>query len=78
MALFIFSFLTDYFSIIPSISIDIAVIFLVLGIGVMWEIGEWGLWKYFLKKKKYRPEKQDTINDICLDVIGALAGVIFF
>lgn len=40
-------------------------------IGVIWEIHEWILWKYFLKKKKYKPEARDTKNDLIVDMTGA-------
>lgn len=41
-------------------------------IGILWEIYEWVLWKYFLKKKIYKPERTDTIKDIIFDMLGAV------
>ncbi len=46
-------------------------LFLTLVVGVAWEIYEWALWKYFLKKKKYKPEAKDTRNDLIVDMTGA-------
>lgn len=42
-----------------------------LAIGILWEVHEWALWKYFLKKKKYKPETRDTRNDLVVDMTGA-------
>ena len=45
---------------------------LVFGTGVLWEIHEWVLWKFFLKKKVYKPGGRDTKDDLLMDVLGAL------
>lgn len=42
----------------------------VLIVGILWEIHELILWKYFLRKRVYKPERKDTRNDIVLDVLG--------
>jgi hypothetical protein len=44
----------------------------VLIVGILWEIHEWLLWKYFLKKGIYKPEREDTMNDIIFDVLGGI------
>jgi hypothetical protein len=44
----------------------------VLVVGILWEIHEWILWKYFLKKRIYKPEKKDTMFDIIFDVLGGI------
>ena len=44
----------------------------VLVVGILWEIHELILWKYFLKKRIYKPEKKDTRNDIILDLLGGV------
>jgi hypothetical protein len=44
----------------------------VLVVGIVWEIHEWILWKYFLKKRVYKPEKKDTRNDLIFDILGAI------
>lgn len=46
-------------------------LFLVFVVGVLWEIHEWLLWKFFLKKKIYKPGGKDTLNDLLMDVLGA-------
>lgn len=45
---------------------------LVFVIGVLWEIHEWILWKFFLKKKMYKPGGRDTKDDLLMDILGAL------
>lgn len=45
---------------------------LVVAVGIIWEIHEWLLWKYFLKKKIYKPGGRDTKNDLIMDFLGAL------
>ena len=48
-------------------------------VGILWEIYEWLLWRYFLKVKKLKPQRADTINDLMLDFLGgALAILILF
>jgi len=47
-------------------------IVLVLVLGLFWELHEWLLWKFFLKKKKFKPGGRDTLNDLMMDVLGAL------
>jgi len=44
-------------------------------IGIAWEIYEVMLWKLVLKKRKYKPKKDDTRNDLVLDFVGSLAAV---
>lgn len=46
-------------------------------IGISWEIYEWFLWKYVLKKEVFKPKKQDTINDLVLDSLGAITTILF-
>lgn len=65
VALFFFSFLNHY----------LFVLILTLVTGTLWEVYEWLLWKYVLKKKKFKPERQDTINDIIVDILGAMAAL---
>ena len=49
-----------------------------VGIGVLWEIYEYLLWRFVLKDDKYKQEKQDTINDIVLDFGGGLTALLIF
>ena len=46
---------------------------LVLTIGLLWEFHEWVLWKFFLKKRVYKPGGGDTRNDLLMDLLGALS-----
>ena len=46
--------------------------FLVLVIGILWEIHEWILWKLSIKTKLYKPKSKDTICDLVMDISGAL------
>ncbi|OGG14627.1 hypothetical protein A2773_02465 [Candidatus Gottesmanbacteria bacterium RIFCSPHIGHO2_01_FULL_39_10] len=52
-------------------------IILTLCIGILWEIFEYCEWKFILKKKKYKPDPVDTRNDLVLDFLGSLIGVLF-
>jgi VanZ family protein len=52
-------------------------VMITLMIGVLWEAYEQVFWRLFIKKKKYRPGYQDTINDLILDVVGAVVAVGF-
>lgn len=45
---------------------------LVVVVGILWEIHEWILWKFFLKKRIYRPGGADTKEDLLMDLLGAL------
>lgn len=45
-------------------------------IGIIWEVYEWLEWKIILKKKKYQPQPDDTKNDLVLDFVGSLVGVV--
>jgi hypothetical protein len=60
--LFFHSFLPNY----------VVCLFLTEAVGILWEVYEWLLWKYFLKKKIYKPQADDTRNDLILDFAGAL------
>lgn len=64
--LFFFSFVGNY----------ILALMLTVTLGVLWEIYEWLLWKYLLKKKKYKPMRQDTINDLILDTVGGIVTIV--
>lgn len=44
-------------------------------IGLLWELYEQIIWKFLVKKKKLRPGKQDTINDLILDTLGSVVAV---
>lgn len=46
-----------------------------LGTGVLWEVYEYLLWKFVLKKKKFKPERKDTVQDIVLDFLGGVTAV---
>ena len=50
-------------------------ILLTLLIGILWEVYEYLMWKYVLKKNKFKPRRQDTINDLFLDFLGTLLGI---
>lgn len=45
-------------------------------LGIAWEIYEWFEWKLMLKKKKFKPQADDTRNDLILDFLGSLVGVV--
>jgi predicted membrane protein len=45
-------------------------------VGVLWEIYEYFDWKLFRKRKIYKPQDNDTINDLIMDMLGGLAVVI--
>lgn len=76
MAIFLFEIMRIAdFAILGLNRSTLAVIGTVL-VGASWELGEWLLWKLFLKKKKYKPGGRDTVNDLCLDLIGALAAIL--
>lgn len=59
-------------SFIKNLVLSVLFVFIV---GVLWEIYEWLRWKYFLKEKMYKPEKGDTLNDLVLDIVGAIVGL---
>lgn len=48
---------------------------LTLVVGIIWEIYEQIIWKVFVKKKQLRPKRQDTVNDLILDVLGSLLAI---
>lgn len=50
-------------------------ILLTVAIGILWEIYEQIVWKIFVKKKKLQPKRQDTINDLVLDMLGSALAV---
>ncbi len=64
--LFFFGFVGNY----------ILALFLTGVLGVLWEIYEWLLWRYLLKKKKYKPMRKDTINDLILDMVGGIVAIV--
>ena len=66
LAFFYFGFLGNY----------LTVVFLILITGLLWEIYEYLLWKFILKSAKFKPERQDTINDLLLDLMGGVAGLL--
>ncbi len=66
-----FLFLGLYKNIIIALSLTIIT-------GILWEIGEWLLWKLILKKQKYKPEARDTLNDLILDFLGGIIAVLFW
>ena len=47
-------------------------------VGILWEIGEWLLWKLIIKKQEYRPGGRDTVNDLLLDFLGGIAAIMFW
>ena len=49
---------------------------LTVGIGIVWEFYEVVSWKYLIKKKSFKPERKDTIEDIILDFIGGLLALV--
>ena len=51
---------------------------LMLLVGILWEIGEWLLWKLILKKQKYKPGGKDTMNDLLLDFAGGIVAVLIW
>ncbi len=61
-----------FFSLTRNAALSLA---LTLTVGLLWEIYEQIIWKVFIKKKKYRPGRQDTINDLVLDLLGSLLAI---
>jgi len=53
-------------------------IFGTLGIGVLWEIYEYLLWRFVQKDDKFKQERKDTINDIVLDFLGGITAIVIF
>jgi len=53
----------------------LATILISLSIGTLWEVYEYLMWKFVLKKKIYKPKKSDTIADFCLDFLGVVVGI---
>ena len=51
-------------------------VILTVFLGISWEIFEYCEWKFILKKKKYKPDPVDTRNDLALDFLGSLIGVV--
>lgn len=41
-------------------------------VGILWEVYERLEWKYFIKKKSWKPTKKDIISDLILDFLGAI------
>jgi len=66
VTIFFFSFTNNYLT-------ALALTFIT---GILWEVYEWVSWKYFLKKKKYKPMKKDTKNDLVLDMVGGVVALI--
>lgn len=56
-------------SIIQNLFLSLISVFI---IGIAWEIFEWFQWKYLLKKDVFKPRKRDTVNDLVLNLLGAL------
>jgi VanZ family protein len=54
---------------------SLAAIVLSITVGFLWEIYEQIIWKYVLKKERFKPRRQDTINDLFLDLLGSLVGI---
>lgn len=49
---------------------------LTVGTGVLWEFYELVSWRYLIKKKSFKPERKDTIEDIILDFTGGLLALV--
>ncbi len=43
-----------------------------LAVGLLWEAYEYLLWRFVLKKKRFKQERGDTIEDVILDIFGGL------
>lgn len=43
-----------------------------LAVGLLWEVYEYLLWKFVLKKKRFKQERLDTIEDVIFDFFGGL------
>lgn len=63
-----------FFSLIPN---TILCLILTETVGVLWEIYEWIRWKLSPKKKLNKLERKDTIEDLILDMGGAIFGLLF-
>jgi len=66
VGLFMYSFTNNY----------LTAFLLTIVIGLLWEVHEWILWKFFYHQKKFKQEKDDTINDLVLDGVGALVALV--
>lgn len=53
-------------------------VFGTLGVGFLWEVYEYLLWRFVLHEDRFRQEKMDTIADVVLDFAGGLTAVIIF
>lgn len=62
-----------FFSITANIFLSLL---FVLTTGILWEVYEWVDWKFFRRNKLYKPKKEDTLEDLILDVLGALSMLI--
>lgn len=47
-------------------------LFITILVGIAWEIYEWLLWKFILKRKLDKPGKKDTTDDLIKDFLGGL------
>lgn len=48
-------------------------LFLTILVGIFWEIYEWLLWRYILKRRFEKPQKKDTTDDLIKDFLGGLS-----
>lgn len=58
------------------LKIKLLSLFLVVIVGIAWEIYEWLLWKFIFKRRLEKPQKKDTIDDLIKDFLGGLSALI--
>lgn len=44
-------------------------------VGILWEIYEWIFWKYISRRKRDKPQKKDTTNDLFMDILGGITSL---
>jgi len=51
-------------------------LFGVIVIGILWEIYERVFWKYISRRKRDRPQKKDTTDDLFMDFLGGISAFV--
>lgn len=48
----------------------------VIIVGILWEIYEWIFWKHISRRKRDKPQKKDTTDDLFMDFLGGLSAFV--